>query len=193
MDDHCSHCHTLSFDSDDPSRTVPHGDPETVVQSLIEYYSARLLGEDPSAAEQRVRRPGQSLSRADRDRAAAEARVEALRIAEDLFERRACTNCHTVTKVDGEVPWHVEPVELRSKFFDNAFFTHAAHQTEISACSDCHAAITSESAEDVLIPGIENCRDCHGSGFARLNEPAQTPSTCVMCHTFHFPDKGPRE
>jgi pSer/pThr/pTyr-binding forkhead associated (FHA) protein len=193
MDEHCSSCHTLSFDPDDPSRTVPHGDPETVVQSLIEYYSARLLGSDPDAVEQRVRRPGQALSRAERDRAAAEARVEAMNIAEDLFERRACTNCHTVTRVDGEVPWHVEPVQLTTKFFQNAFFTHAAHQTEISACTDCHAATTSESAADSLIPGIENCRDCHGSGFSHRNDPGQTPSTCVMCHSFHFESKGPRE
>ena len=193
MDEHCSSCHTLSFDPDDPTRTVPHGDPETVVQSLIEYYSARLLGGDPDAVEQRVRRPGQALSRAERDRAAAEARVEALRIAEDLFERRACTNCHTVTKVDGDVPWHVEPVTLTQAFFANARFSHAAHQTEISGCIDCHEATTSMSAQDLLIPGIESCRDCHGSGFAHRNDAAQTPSTCVMCHSFHFEAKGPRE
>lgn len=195
MDDHCSECHTLSFDPDDPTRTVPHGDPETVIQSLVEYYSARLLGEDSSAVEQRVRRPGQSLSRADRDRAAAEARVEAMKIAEDLFERRACATCHTVTRHDGsaEVPWHVEPVRLASRYFPSARFTHSAHQTEISACTDCHEATTSVSAQDVLIPGIENCRDCHGSGFASRNDASQIPSTCVMCHTFHFPDKEPRE
>jgi pSer/pThr/pTyr-binding forkhead associated (FHA) protein len=193
MDEHCSDCHTLSFDPDDPSRTVPHGDPETVVQSLIEYYSARLLGGDPDDVEQRVRRPGQALSRAERDRAAAEARVEALKVAEDLFERRACTNCHTVTKIDGDVPWHVEPVQLTTHFFGNAFFTHAAHQTEISACTDCHEATTSEAAADVLVPGIDSCRDCHGSGFSHRNDPGQTPSTCVMCHSFHFESKGTRE
>ena len=193
IDVHCSDCHTLSFDPDDPSRTVPHGDPDMVVQSLVEYYSARLLGGDPDAVDQRVRRPGQSLSRAERDRAAAEARVEALRIAEDLFERRACTTCHTVTNVDSDIPWHVEPVQLPTHFFENAFFTHAAHQTEISACTDCHAATTSELATDVLVPGIDNCRDCHGSGFSHRNAPGQTPSTCVMCHSFHFESKGPRE
>jgi len=195
MDEHCSDCHTLSFDPDDPSRTVPHGDPETVIQSLVEYYSARLLGGDPDAAEQRVRRPGQSLSRAERDRAAAEARVEAMKIAEDLFERRACNNCHTVSKSESgsDVPWQVDPVRLPSSFFISAGFTHAAHQTEISACTDCHDATTSESAQDLLIPGIENCRDCHGSGFENRNSSDQTPSTCVMCHSFHFESKGPRE
>ena len=73
--EHCTRsCHTLSFDPDDPGRTVPHGDPEAVLQVLVEYYSARLLGSDPDAAQQRVRRPGAKLSRADRDKVAAEAK-----------------------------------------------------------------------------------------------------------------------
>ena len=46
MDEHCVGCHTLSFDADDPTRLVPHGEPAGVVQALVEYYSARLLGSD---------------------------------------------------------------------------------------------------------------------------------------------------
>jgi hypothetical protein len=192
MDEHCSDCHTLSFDPDDPSRSVPHGDPETVLQSLIEYYSARLLGSDPDAVEQRLRRPGQALSRAERDRAAAEARVQALTVAEDLFERRACSNCHQVTRVDeANVPWQVQPVRLTESFFSRANFSHAAHETEVSACDSCHKAAQSELASDVLIPGIENCRDCHGSALSSRNKSSQTPSTCIMCHSFHYAAKGP--
>jgi pSer/pThr/pTyr-binding forkhead associated (FHA) protein len=195
MDEHCSTCHTLSFDPDDPSRSVPHGDPETVLQSLVEYYSARLLGGDPDATEQRLRRPGRALTRAERDRAAAEARVQALQVAEDLFERRACTNCHQVTRLDSAVtvPWHVQPVRLTESFFTHANFSHAAHETEVTTCDGCHRASQSETATDVLIPGIESCRDCHGSGFANRNKAAQTPSTCIMCHEFHFAAKGPQE
>ena len=195
MDEHCSDCHTLSFDPDDPMRSVPHGDPETVLQSLIEYYSARLLGADPDAAEQRVRRPGRALSRADRDRAAAEARVKALAVAEDLFERRACANCHNVTRSDAnaDAPWQVAPVKLTERFFVHANFDHAAHDTEVTSCDSCHAAADSTSAHDVLIPDIDNCRDCHGSGFARRNDSAQMPSTCIMCHSFHITGKGEHE
>ncbi len=185
MDEHCSNCHTLAFDANEPGRTVPHGDAEAVVQTLVEYYSARLLGSDPDRSDQRLRRPGQSLSRADRDRVAAEARTEALRIAEDLFERRACVNCHAVTRTEGDVPWHVEPVQLTESFFPHANFSHAAHGTEVSACALCHDASNSELASDVLIPDIAVCRDCHGSGDSRRNASTQVPSTCVMCHGFH--------
>jgi predicted CXXCH cytochrome family protein len=191
MDEHCSSCHTLSFDADAPARTVPHGDPEGVLQALIEYYSARLLGSDPDAVEQRVRRPGQALSRADRDRAAAEARVQAMTVAEDLFERRACSNCHEVTSTgNAEMPWRVEPVRLTTSFFPHANFSHAAHDSGVTDCDSCHNASASESASDLLIPGIDTCRGCHGSGVARRNAASQIPSTCIMCHSFHFPAKG---
>jgi hypothetical protein len=192
MTDHCSSCHSLAFDPDDPSREVPHGDPDAVVQVLVEYYSARLLGGDPDAVEQRVRRPGQDMSREDRDRAAAEARVQALTVAEDLFERRACSNCHTVTKDENgsESPWQISPVRLTESFLPHANFSHDAHQTEITSCDGCHNASTSTTAGDILIPDLDSCRDCHGSGVASRNSADQTPSTCVMCHSFHFDDNG---
>ena len=191
LGENCIGCHALTFDADDPDREVPHGDPEGVVQVLIEYYSARLLGDDPDAGPQRIRRPGRALTKADRDRAAAEARVRALEIAEDLFERRACVNCHEVSETgDQQMPWRVEPVRLTESFFPHANFSHAAHDTEVTSCDGCHSASTSESSHDVLIPGIETCRDCHGSGVARRNSSKQTASTCIMCHSFHFGHKG---
>lgn len=191
MDQHCAACHSLSYDPDDPRRTVQHGDPEGVLQTLIEYYSARLLGDDPDASEQRIRRPGRALTRADRDRAAAEARVQALRVAEDLFERRACVNCHEVTRTrDANLPWSVLPVKLTTRFFPHSNFTHAAHGTTATACESCHEAARSEASSDVLIPTIETCRDCHGSAVARRNKASQTPSTCIMCHSFHFETKA---
>lgn len=189
MDEHCSTCHTLTFDPDDPTRTVPHGDPAAVVQVLVEYYSARLLGDDPDNVERRLRRPGQSLTRADRDRAAAEARKQALDVAEDLFERRVCANCHEVSRVAGELPWQVLPVQLTNNFFPHARFIHSTHDTEVSGCDSCHAASTSETASDLLIPDIATCRECHGSGERRRNSSTQLPSTCVMCHSFHFDSK----
>jgi pSer/pThr/pTyr-binding forkhead associated (FHA) protein len=190
MDEHCSGCHTLSFDPDDPSRSVPHGEPAAVVQALIEFYSARLLGDDPGAVEQRLRRPGQRLSREDRDRVAAEAREQAMAVAADLFERRACATCHEVTRSDGDLPWHVRPVQLTAYFYPHANFTHAAHDTEVTDCDGCHNASASETSRDVLIPDIDTCRECHGSGIARRNNASQLPSACIMCHNFHFAAKG---
>ncbi|MCH9026181.1 MAG: FHA domain-containing protein [Proteobacteria bacterium] len=192
MDEHCSGCHTLNFDPDDPEREVPHGEPEKVLQILIEYYSARLLGDDPEAAGRRLRRPGQVLTRADRDRVAGEARKKAMAVAQDIFERTTCVNCHEVSSTGegGAVPWRVEAVKLTQEFYPHAVFSHRAHDTEAADCGLCHAAAGSESSADVLMPGIDTCRECHGSAVARRNRSGQIASTCIMCHRFHTPDKG---
>jgi predicted CXXCH cytochrome family protein len=112
--------------------------------------------------------------------------------ARDLFERRACATCHTVTVTDAQdgLPWRVEPVRLTQRFLPHARFSHAAHETGMSGCSRCHNAAQSTLASDILIPDIDTCRECHGSGLPRRNPEALIPSTCVMCHDFHFPDHG---
>jgi hypothetical protein len=48
----------------------------------------------------------------------------------------------------------------------------------------------SKESSDVLIPGIEVCRKCHGG--PRAPEPA-VASDCVMCHPFHRRELGPLE
>ena len=113
-------------------------------------------------------------------------------MAADLFERRACATCHEVTRTaaDKDVPWKVLPVRLTDSFYPHANFSHAAHDTEVTPCESCHRADESESSHDVLIPDIDDCRACHGSAIARRNDNSQIPSTCIMCHSFHFEAKG---
>lgn len=50
-----------------------------------------------------------------------------------------------------------------------------------------HGKEPSRSAEDVMIPGIETCRDCHAGARAATDEIA---SDCVACHPFHRPEHG---
>lgn len=45
----------------------------------------------------------------------------------------------------------------------------------------------SESAEDVLLPGIASCRSCHGGAHSR---PPLVASACVLCHPFHQEKNG---
>lgn len=191
MEQHCADCHSLSFDPAVPDRTVPHGSPEEVVQELIEYYSARLLGGDADAGGRVILRPGQALSPVERDRVAAEAEQQAVAVAADLFERRTCITCHEVTNPGGTpMGYRIEPVRLTQQFFPHAHFSHAAHSDSVAECRDCHAAETSEVSSDVLMPGIQSCRDCHGSAIARRTVTGQTPTTCIICHSFHSEAKG---
>ena len=77
------------------------------------------------------------------------------------------------------------PVNLPDRYFLNGGFDHHAHRTE--ECSDCHEAETSQSSEDLLMPDIGSCRECH-MGEAAVE--SEVPSSCAMCHSYHAPS-GP--
>ncbi|TYK66292.1 cytochrome c3 family protein [Colwellia echini] len=100
--------------------------------------------------------------------------------ATDIFERQACDVCHVVTKdSNAELPWQVQPVKLTRQWLPAAKFPHDAHQT--NECETCHAASSSELSNDILMPDIENCQQCHGSE----NSKNLIPNTCIDCHNFH--------
>jgi cytochrome c553 len=110
-----------------------------------------------------------------------------------------------------EPVWKVTRVKLPDIWMPQAIFDHAAHGTSLTPCSTCHAAETSKTASDVLMPGIETCRDCHGgergeaapanAGTRPPRAPlpgaqgtttastARIPSACIDCHGFHGPEQ----
>jgi predicted CXXCH cytochrome family protein len=102
----------------------------------------------------------------------------------DMFERQACAVCHVVTKTEddsetADIPWQVEPVVLTKTWLPASRFSHDEHQA--TQCVDCHQAQSSEHSSDILIPDVDNCRQCHG-GEQSDN---LIPNTCIDCHDFH--------
>ncbi len=176
FEQHCQSCHSLDFDSEQPDRQVPHGDPELVTSTLREFYAARYLTEleasMPGNGTDR-QRPG----RTERMAAELAANQEAKSITAELFGKRSCAVCHTVENT--ESGWKVDPVVLTEVWMPRANFTHKPHNT--TACTDCHATDNSESASDVLMPKLETCQTCHGDSDS--SELLQTG--CVGCHGFH--------
>jgi predicted CXXCH cytochrome family protein len=195
MEQHCESCHRLDFEPADPERTVPHGDPDRVLQTLVEYYSARYLEDypDPHATarpSRSVARPGVALDPAARAYALELARAKALATARDLFERRTCHQCHAVAaSVDenGAPRWSVAPAVLTREWMPKAHFDHARHSTALTSCETCHAAGQSKAAADVLMPGIKTCRECHGGSSRLATAQNLVPSDCTLCHSFHIP------
>lgn len=182
----CQSCHKLSFDITEPERQVPHAKIEEIVYMLDEFYAKRALaGEvtDTSAPESlRVRRrPGAPIEPQQRQLAVSWARDKARTVGESLFTGKACTVCHAVSPGrTPEEPWMVAPVRVAGEWFGKAQFTHESHTTMV--CADCHQAETSDSAKDLLIPDIANCRQCHAGeegGHDKLE------SGCVSCHGYH--------
>ena len=185
----CQSCHQLDFEPEEPDRQLPHGKPELVLSMLEEYYSRVALagGFDRSDAEveppevvKRDRPASSGLDEGGRRAALAWAQEQARVVAGELFEYRTCHTCHNVERVNGaEAEWRVHPVALTQHWFPRADFTHAKH--EQMACNDCHAAGESDSSEDVLMPAIGNCQECHGGADAS----AKIASDCTDCHGFH--------
>ncbi|GIX36304.1 MAG: hypothetical protein KatS3mg126_2083 [Lysobacteraceae bacterium] len=188
----CQGCHALSFDITAPDREVPHARIAEIFYMLDEFYARRALeGEvrDPSApASLRVRRrPGQAVQPEQRQLALTWARDKARQVGESLFTGKACTVCHQVFPTRStEEPWKVAPVRLNGKWFAKARFDHGSHRT--MACTDCHAAPASHSSDDLLLPDMANCRQCH-AGEHGAKDRIATP--CLACHGYHLPDQPP--
>lgn len=200
MEAACQDCHSLSFDDDFPRRQLPHGDVESVLVALEEHYIRKYA--DPELrggpAERGRRRPGRSRSEEACEGTALECgRRLALQEAENQFSRSGCVTCHEVGS-DPSRPylerWDVQPVRLVGDWYPFAAFDHQVHLTrsrarmdDEAACSSCHAAGTSASSDDVLIPGLENCLACHGP--SRAGE-TRVALSCRGCHDFHLPFRG---
>jgi predicted CXXCH cytochrome family protein len=185
MEQHCAGCHRLDFDPDAPDQRLPHRAPREVAALIRGYYArVALAGEvkAPDAPEvvRLLRRPGEVLTPAQAQAALAWADARATAVMQDVFERRVCASCHQVVATDdaGE-PWQIEPVALSRSFLTDARFDHAAHRTE--PCARCHQAQSSTTSADLLLPGIEDCRACHGDPGDR----GLIGSACVDCHRFH--------
>ena len=106
---------------------------------------------------------------------------------ESIFGRSLCGVCHAIVSPDESQTnqWEVRPVKVTPLWMPKAHFDHAAHQT--IACIECHEATVSKRSEDVLMPAIDTCRNCHQGEHAT----EAIPSTCVMCHVYHREDLTP--
>jgi len=186
----CQDCHLLDFDIQAPDRQVPHGNVAEVLYMLDEFYAKRAIdgGYNDVTAPITVRtrrRPGQPMTRQQREEAVSWSRQKARQVTEAMFLGRACTVCHTVTVEPDSPkgPWVIAPVRVAGVWFEQARFTHAKHTT--MDCANCHQAELSKSSADLLIPDISNCRSCHGGEHAK----GLLSSTCISCHGFHQYDQ----
>ena len=177
MEDACEDCHSLVYDKVGSTfRTLRHGD---VAQMHADLMAMDRAPRRPVTSG--LRRPGefkrggryfQDFGRPTRNY---------LGVASALSEGGICGECHIPTTVGGEPA--VMPVFQRSHYFLNARFDHEAHEQE--DCTSCHAADTSDTATDLLLPTLATCRECHMGAEAQQ---AEVPSTCAMCHSYHPPD-----
>lgn len=188
MEGDCAMCHDLAFDQVGGTvRTLRHGSPEQVVADLREYFRGRTPARPDVLGSGARRRPGdimQVRSTIQYALALAGSGAAAERAIRAVFSPGgACFDCHQVQSPPrGSLAFRIRPVAFPTRYMHHGWFDHRPHrQTD---CATCHAAGGSQSANDLLLPGIETCRTCHGGESS-----GAVPSTCAMCHDYHM-DEG---
>ncbi len=206
FEEHCSRCHQLTFDERLPDKTVPHGDPQLVYNTLYAEFSKLFLntegvesngnesdGEDSGLVR---RKPGVSVEvKQNIEFTRASVRGEARRAERLLFERSACFLCHTVTETNvaqaNEVTGQAQPETEGSLFtvvkpnvplrwMPASTYTHASHQ--FLGCTECHHGVeTSEQTTDLLLPKLAICQECHSEQHSL----GKVEANCITCHSYH--------
>lgn len=177
-----SRCHKLRFE-DPVGGLVPHGSERELMSRLRQHFQNELAD-----APQKVARDC-----ADPTRSGAPNR-RMLDCAEQLANRFAaaslflktgdslqCVLCHAVTDTGrADLPWKVAPVRLGRDWQAKASFSHAKHGSML--CKQCHDKANSKLSEDIAMPTLQSCRNCHTGqdGAART-----VASPCQSCHRFH--------
>lgn len=182
----CQECHRsdLAFDPTYADRVVPHASPESVRAYLYLTYTERRGGTpSPSPSPGRITRPVPSVSPINPASSVAQRVAEAERL---LYTQKKCDKCHIVQRSGQALPEIGQPA-IPSLWFPDARFAHHAHR--MLECVACHVDATkSKKAADVLLPGIQLCRECHRAD-TQEGPIAQQRNTatiqCISCHFYH--------
>lgn len=196
MKDHCQACHDLRFEPSVSNREVPHGSVDQVLSTLREFYgyvqtAGVAVDAKPTPVGIEILKPGTLQSPPPSFITSnGDARSKAARAATSLFEETTCKTCHVVTRSSKagktgtpghDLPqWEIEKVTPKHAWLKSQLFNHNKHK--LSSCKDCHQAETSKKSEEVLMPSIKVCRDCHAG---QKHEFKKVTSDCGLCHGFH--------
>ncbi|RIL10625.1 MAG: hypothetical protein DCC75_03980 [Proteobacteria bacterium] len=193
----CQYCHSLEFDERLAGKEVPHGDPDVVYKFLYAEYAKLLLAaeDQPQIAltfKIRMRPGGREIdpgnqSIQDFSRAFVEKQS---RFAEEaLFTKTACKLCHDVSTSSNSIAvlrdkalaaYKILKPQVPARWMPASIFSHGAHEEML--CQDCHKGVSdSEETADVLLPKVEDCRECHGAH----RKAGVVTSECSTCHSYH--------
>ena len=176
---HCAACHSLQFDRRF-NESAPHKEPQVVYDfafSKLTEYIAAHPAEIPLVDEPDKRLPTRPPQPPARN--AAQWVEQRMTDAQLLLWRKSCRECHSLSYPNGATSLPaVAKSAITTRWLPHANFDHEAHQ--MVQCVSCHAkANDSHETSDILIPGIQTCRQCHHAG----SDAAE--ARCFECHSYH--------
>jgi hypothetical protein len=193
----CRACHPLTLEPRDAKDvkpvTVPHRlQPPEVREFLWGAYAQQIIGPAAATADRVTPRPLPGKARQQIEKNVNQA-AEFLwldkvdRLEKMLFHgKTTCGECHSYEGAAANTaPQRIVPTQVPEVWFKSAKFDHAAHRAV--DCRQCHyKAYTSTRSSDILIPGIDNCLQCH-SPARTVEGKAQggVRFDCTECHRYH--------
>ncbi len=197
---HCASCHPMKLaDALAPLGELPHEAPE-IVRGVIRERVTNLQTSKPAVnLTPIIRRLPQPAILSDPQAQSANALLATANNAVfGLQAKGLCRKCHHVELRDGQ--WHVPKLNpefvapeqhstrkmIPSRWLVHGQFHHEKHLTV--ACAECHPAVASALTSDLLLPGIANCRKCHGTNPTK--SAVGVAADCILCHDYHGPTKS---
>ena len=180
FDPACISCHSLDFDARKPDVRIPHGKQSREIEAWLRaFYKNQTLTDT-----------GEEITTEHAEAMTQKAENALFGKSRRKDTQGKCMECHAfdhtgqegVVSGEGSVPLPIAAVQAPRRWFPNALFDHTPHA--LLRCVACHTtAAKSETAQDILLPGIGLCRSCHMGEGAVGQEGAGT--ACVGCHAFH--------
>ncbi|MCU1234511.1 MAG: hypothetical protein JWP63_2478 [Candidatus Solibacter sp.] len=182
FEQNCKSCHSRELEFDiyqvlGKSVPAPHTKDAKAIREIIAAAYQKKLAEDPGI----VRRPlGNDLNA---EPSAASWLNRVVGESERYLFNRKCGYCHQtggeglVQKVNRIQGRYVEAKPEGAPWLERGEFSHRAHRAV--ECESCHTqARKSTKTEEVLVPAMKSCFQCHGESGTSLDE-------CAMCHLYH--------
>ena len=179
-----SRCHVWYF-KEPVEGIVPHGSESQAMNKIREFYE-KWLADSPANNMTVCTKSGEIGNIAKRVLACANdlaLKNAAATLFKESGDNLECGECHEIEPSgDSDVPWKVARLHINRDWQPGAVFLHSKHDTV--NCTECHDKKNSKTNEDISMPTIEKCRECHvGDHFVK----GKIKSTCDSCHKFHQP------
>jgi hypothetical protein len=199
-DSHCAACHPLTFDA-----RIKRQAPHRVTPDELKAFLTRVYTDNPpppAGPPPFPPLPGKPQGARGPSGDAVRAKVD-LGLQMLLGGKRACGECHLAAD-GGELSASTKEVArpaIPDIWYTHARFDHSIHAARGITCAECHPgayatddkglladyARPRKGAEDVMVPDITNCRQCHAPAPAPgpAGRGLKAKSDCTECHSYH--------
>jgi hypothetical protein len=206
---HCASCHSNALVYDMArfrDLGVIHGLQPELVRGLVRERYTQFIHQNPAALKgdeaARVHPiPGRPIRRPAIEAEWAWVGPQVENADRILFRSLSgCRYCHNVVDANGTC--QISPTDIPQRWFSHSQFSHFIHRlspnrpggreatTTGENCTACHEfARQSTTTNDVLMPSIGKCRECHAP---ESNPRDRARIDCVACHVYHNEVTGRR-